>query len=86
MNSNILAFARPATKPTQRTWVGPIQAERERCIRIFTSEYAQGPWAEMARALARETAWSAEVIVAKLKESSDETHAAIAADVAAGRF
>jgi hypothetical protein len=86
MKGNILAFARRATKPTQVAWVGPIEAERERCIAVFTSPHAQGTWVEMARVLARETAWTAEVIVAKLKEARDAVLAEVDVDIAAGRF
>jgi hypothetical protein len=86
MNSNVLTFARPAPKPTHTAWVGPIEAERERCIAVFTSPHAQGTWTEMACILTRETAWSAEVIVAKLKESHDAILAEIVVDIASGRF
>jgi hypothetical protein len=81
--NNVIPFARPA-KPKRYT--GPIQAERERCIAIFTAPEARGVWESAARILATETDMSAEQIVAALRSARAEVKAEIAADIAAGRL
>jgi len=84
MPSNVLEFrSRP---PKQARWVGPIAAERERCIAIFTSEAAQGAWAEAAKVLARSTDDTAAAIVEKLSEWRTASRAELLAELARETF
>jgi hypothetical protein len=76
---------RPPKAATQR-WIGPIEAERERCLTVCLHPAAQGNWSNAARVLLCETAMSAEAIIENLKSWRAESTAQLCADFAAGRF
>jgi len=83
-NDNVLPFT-PRPKLARKPYVGPLQAERERCAEVFQSPFAQGAWADAARRLIFETSYPATYVIVLLKEWSDEVDAEIKADMAAGR-
>jgi hypothetical protein len=86
MSENILAFVRPEPKPTRSTWVGPIEAERLRCISVLTSAAAQGHWATAARTMLTETAESADYIIAFLMQERAGVRAEFEADIRSRTF
>ncbi len=81
---NILPFTARAPKPIKKKWVGPIEAERARCIAVLTSPAAQGVWAVAAQTMLTETAASAQSIIEFLKQTRASVHAEWAADIATG--
>jgi hypothetical protein len=84
--SNVVQFALRAPKAVRKPYVGPIEAERERCIAVFLSLHSQGPWADMAKTLVRETDHDAEYIVAFIQQACAAARAEMAAEIAAGTF
>lgn len=84
--SNVLHFSPRPPSPVRKPYVGPLQAERERCAEVFQSPFAQGPWAEAARRLIFETGYPSSHVIALLKVWSDRVDAKIQADMADGRL
>jgi hypothetical protein len=84
MNDNVIQFAARPVKPALKPWVGPVQAERERCLAVCLHSAAQGHWGSVARTLLCETALSADAIIDSLINIRAETAAEIKADLAAG--
>jgi hypothetical protein len=85
INTVIQFKARPA-KATLKPWIGPIQAERERCLAVCLDPASLGHWGNLARTLLCETALSAEGIIDRLKSVRADVAAEIKADLAAGTF
>jgi hypothetical protein len=86
MASKVLAFTVRPPKAAPKPWVGPIQAERERCLAVCLHPAAQGHWGSVARTLLCETALSADAIIDSLENIRAETSAEIQVDLAAGLF
>jgi hypothetical protein len=84
MTSKILAFTARPPKAALKPWIGPLQAERERCLAVCLDPTARGHWGNFARTLLCETSMSAEAIIDTLKNIRAETQAEIKADIAAG--
>jgi hypothetical protein len=86
MASKVLAFTVRPPKAAPKPWVGPIQAERERCLAVCLHPAARGHWGNVARTLLCETTLSAEDIIDKLQSIRADVAAEIQADLAAGMF
>jgi hypothetical protein len=84
-DNRVIQFkARPAKAATPKRWVGPIEAERERCLQVCLHTAAQGHWGSVARTLLCETAMSAEAIIDSMQRIRAEVLTEIDADIAAG--
>jgi len=84
--NKVIQFAARPPKTAPKPWVGPIQAERERCLAVCLHPAAQGHWGKFASSLLRETALSADAIIDTLKNIRAEVRTEIEADIAAGTF
>jgi hypothetical protein len=84
--TNVLTLSARPRRPAHKPWVGPIEAERERCLAVCLHPAARGHWGSVARTLLCETALSAEDIIDMLKNMRAETAAEIQVDLAAGLF
>ena len=85
-DDKVIQFTARPPKPALTPWVGPVQAERERCLAVCLHPEAQGHWGNAARALLCETAMGAGEIIERLKSWRAESAAEIQADLAAGLF
>jgi hypothetical protein len=84
--NRVIQFKARSPKPATKPWVGPIQAERERCLAVCLDLAAQGHWGSVARTLLCETAMSAEAIIDSMQRIRAQVRAEIDADIAAGLF
>jgi hypothetical protein len=86
VNSKVIQFAARPPKSAPKLWIGPLQAERERCLAVCLDPVARGHWGNVARILLCETALSAGEIIDRLKCIRAEVRTEIDADTSAGTF
>jgi len=85
LNNKVIQFAARPPKRAQKPWVGPIQAERERCVAVLLDPSAAGHWGRAARTLLCETSMSASAIIDTLKNIRAEVRTELESEFAAGR-
>ena len=83
-DNNVIQFKARPPKPALKPWVGPVQAERNRCLAVCLDPASQGHWGSFARILLCETPLSAEDIVDRLKSLRANVAAEIQADLVSG--
>jgi hypothetical protein len=84
--ANVLTFSARPPKQALKQWIGPIHAERERCLAVCLHPAAQGHWGNVARTFLCETAAGADEIIVRLEEIRAKVHAELKAELAAGLF
>jgi hypothetical protein len=86
VNSQVIQFRARPPKATRKPWIGPIEAERERCIEALGAPECHGHWRSAAARFLRTTDMPAGEIIDAVKAIRAEVAAEIQADIAAGLY